>query len=230
MGILDEHNHQHTFQNTFGPPTTVVGVSAQQTIETQRRLAEGSAGQGASGSAALESREALILAGVCGVIAGAAAMAAFMIGGIAALALALVTLIAGFLCALFAFSALLGGAHTLASSTAAALGNRRLRPWWPVIGAAAAGWTAGQVFWMAIAPLAPWHLATTAACLALAAKYVPWLRPVCAAAAVTPLVFLIAYAWLPWMSDLMVIAVTIAAAIVTLAAGYAMRGLRRARA
>ena len=83
---------------------------------------------------------------------------------------------------------------------------------------------------MAIAPLAPWHLATTAACLALAAKYVPWLRPVCAAAAVTPLVFLIAYAWLPWMSDLMVIAVTIAAAIVTLAAGYAMRGLRRARA
>lgn len=229
MGILDEHNRQHTFHNVLGPPTTVVGVSAQQTIEAQRRLAEDS-GQGAAGGAPLESADALILAAGCGAVAGAAAIVAYMIGGIGAVAFSLVALMAGFLCAMFVFAALLGGATTLAANAACAIRSPQLRPWWAVIGAAAAGWTAGQFFWLAIAPLAPWHFAIAAAGLVLIARYVPALRPVCAAVVVTPLVFLFAHARLAWMSDVMVVAVTIGAGIATLVAGYAMRRRRRARA
>ena len=91
MGILDEHNRQHTFGNSAGPPTSVVGVSAQQAIDAQGRLAS----QPLSGGAvrALGARQSFIAAAVCALLCAAFAAAAWFVGGIGAAALGLVALV-----------------------------------------------------------------------------------------------------------------------------------------
>lgn len=40
MGVLDDHNHQHTYGNHSGPPTSIAGVSAQQAIDANNRITE----------------------------------------------------------------------------------------------------------------------------------------------------------------------------------------------
>ena len=101
MSALDDHNRQHTYGSTLGPPTSVVGVSAQQAIDNHNRLIDESVRQGPATGDAPEAgafyRATLISAG----IAAAVGIAAYMVGGIGAVALGLVAAIAGIFCVLF---------------------------------------------------------------------------------------------------------------------------------
>jgi len=105
MGVLDEHNRQHTFGTTSGPPTSVVGVSAQQAIDAQRRLAEGTGRT--AGARGMSARDTLVVGMGAGAVALVAVLAAFGVGGIGAVALALVALCAGLISVVFFVAALL---------------------------------------------------------------------------------------------------------------------------
>lgn len=100
MGVLDDHNHQHTYGNGLGQPTSVVGISAQQAIDANKRLAE-SGGQNYSSSSDLKWKSSLRLTIAFGSFALVAALIAYVIGGIGAVALGLLAAIAGFLGVIF---------------------------------------------------------------------------------------------------------------------------------
>lgn len=94
MGALDDHNRQHTYGSTLGPPTSVVGVSAQQAIDANRRLQE----QGLSGSSVVQParwRDHLKIAIMALIMCAALVVAAYMVGGIGAAALGLLAFLAG---------------------------------------------------------------------------------------------------------------------------------------
>lgn len=100
MSVLDDHNHQHTYGNSLGPPTSVVGVSAQQAIDANKRLAE-AGGQNYSSGSNLTWRGSLRLTIGFGSFALITAVIAYIIGGIGAVALGLLAAIAGFLGVIF---------------------------------------------------------------------------------------------------------------------------------
>lgn len=107
MGVLDDHNHQYTYGNSLGPPTSVAGVSAQQSIDAHDRLVAASTSARATGSVAPGPRAHLVFASVSGAVSLAAAAAAYLIGGIGAVALGLVAVAAGSFTAVFLVAALI---------------------------------------------------------------------------------------------------------------------------
>jgi hypothetical protein len=124
MGALDDHNRQHTYGNSLGPPTSVVGVSAQQAIDANKRLLE----QGPSGSSSggpLPGRDHLKLALGALAVSGAFALAAYLVGGFGAVALGLVAVIAAMFGVVFLIGALIGAAKAGASRVG---GGRRTPP------------------------------------------------------------------------------------------------------
>lgn len=104
MGVLDEHNRQHTYGNSLGPPTSVVGVSAQAAIDANRRRSD--EGGSSSSGAALRWRDHLKIALWALVIAALIALAAYFVGGIGAVALGLVAFVAGLIGISFLVAAL----------------------------------------------------------------------------------------------------------------------------
>jgi uncharacterized membrane protein len=100
MGVLDDHNHQHTYGNSLGQPTSVAGISAQQTIDTNKRLTE-TGEQNYSSSSSLKWKSSLRLTIAFGSFSLVAALIAYFIGGIGAVAVGLLGAIAGFLGATF---------------------------------------------------------------------------------------------------------------------------------
>lgn len=109
MGVLDDHNYQHTHGNSLGPPTSVAGVSAQQAVDAQRRLAEGAV-PGASGGRPLRWRGHLTLALVALAIAAGFALAAWGVGGFGAVALGLLAAVAALFGLIFLVAALASAA------------------------------------------------------------------------------------------------------------------------
>jgi hypothetical protein len=105
MGVVDDHNRQHTYGNSLGPPTSVVGVSAQQAIDANKRLLE-QGGQGSSANRPLRGRDHLKVALVALAISAVVALAAYMVGGFGAVALGLVSVISGLLGSIFLIVAL----------------------------------------------------------------------------------------------------------------------------
>lgn len=105
MGVLDDHNQQHTHGGSLGPPTSVVGVSAQQAIDASRRLAASGAPE-SSGARPLRGREQLKLALGSLVVAAGLAFGAYLAGGIGAAALGLLAAIAGLFGVIFLVAAL----------------------------------------------------------------------------------------------------------------------------
>lgn len=102
MGALDDHNYQHTFGNTLKPPSSVVGVSAQQAIDAQARRVESSVPESTTGTVAPNSRAYIIFALGSGGISVGLALVAAAVGGIGAVALGLVAVLAGLFTILFA--------------------------------------------------------------------------------------------------------------------------------
>ena len=107
MGALDDHNHQHTYGNSLGPPTSVAGVSAQQSIDAHRRLVESPVSSPATGTGAPGSRAHLTFALVSTTIALVIGIAAYVVGGIGAVALGLVAAAAGLFAVVFFVIALI---------------------------------------------------------------------------------------------------------------------------
>lgn len=107
MSALDDHNRQHTYGNSLGLPTSVVGVSAQQTIDNHNRLVEASMRRGAATGEALGARAFFKGALIAGAIAGSAVVAAFVVGGIGAVAFGLIAFVAGAVAVVFLISALI---------------------------------------------------------------------------------------------------------------------------
>ncbi len=116
MGALDDHNHQHTFGNSLGPPTSAAAVSAQQSIDAHKRLVESSVASPSTATSAPGSRAHLTFALVSAAIALAFAVAAYVIGGIGAVALGLVAAAAGVFAAVFLVTALIQGMKSAFSS------------------------------------------------------------------------------------------------------------------
>lgn len=109
MSALDDHNRQHTYGNSLGPPTSVVGVSAQQAIDNHNRLVN-EAGRRVSGSGeAPSARSGFMATLVSGGIALALAIAAYVVGGIGAVALGLLAVVAGIFGVVFLISGLIQG-------------------------------------------------------------------------------------------------------------------------
>lgn len=114
MGVLDDHNRQHTHGDTLGPPTTVVGVSAQQAIDANRRALDAGA-QGTSSGRALRGGEHLKLAIGGFIVAAVFVVAAWIVGGFGAVALGLLALISGVFGVCFLVAALISAAKAKAS-------------------------------------------------------------------------------------------------------------------
>jgi hypothetical protein len=114
MGVLDDHNRLHTYGDSLGPPTTVVGVSARQAIEANRRPLDAGA-QGASSGRTLHGKEHLKLAVGGLMISVVFALAAWIVGGIGAVALGLLAVISGLFGACFLVAALISAAKATAS-------------------------------------------------------------------------------------------------------------------
>jgi zinc transporter ZupT len=110
VGVLDDHNRQHTYGNSLGPPTSVAGVSAQQAVDAHKRLVDGSAPVSSGAGGEMPWRSALWFAVGCGVIAIVLAVAAYAVGGIGAFALGLLAVVAGFIGMVFVVIALVQGA------------------------------------------------------------------------------------------------------------------------
>lgn len=117
MGVLDDHNRQHTIGNSLGPPTSVAGVSAQQAIDANRRLpdADSQGARGASPGRALRGSEHFTLAAGASILAVGFALAAWFVGGIGAVALGLLAVVAGLFGVCFLVAALIVGAKAMAS-------------------------------------------------------------------------------------------------------------------
>jgi hypothetical protein len=113
MGVLDDHNRQHTHGDTLGPPTTVVGVSAQQAIDANRRALDAGA-QGTSSGRTLHGKEHLKLAVGGLMISVVFALAAWIVGGIGAVALGLLAVISGLFGVCFLVAALISAAKATA--------------------------------------------------------------------------------------------------------------------
>ena len=110
MSALDDHNRQHTYGSTLGPPTSVAGVSAQQAIDNQKRLVD-AAGQPVSSSGQAAGAGAFFrFALIAGVLAAASAGGAYVVGGIGAFFLGLLAVVAGLFVVIFLISALLQAA------------------------------------------------------------------------------------------------------------------------
>lgn len=100
MSLLNEHNQQHTYGNSLGPPGSVVGVSAQQAIDANKRLVE-AGGRKSSSSSDLKWRDGLRLAIGFLAFSFISAAPACVIGGIGAVACGLLSVVAGFLGVVF---------------------------------------------------------------------------------------------------------------------------------
>lgn len=107
MGVLDEHNRQHTFGSTLGPPTSVVGVSAQQAIDAHDRLVRSSSASNSHGTSGATARSFYVFALVCAAIAAVAALGAYLVGGIGAVAISLVAIAAAIFGVVFLAAALI---------------------------------------------------------------------------------------------------------------------------
>lgn len=116
MGALDDHNHQHTYGNSLGTPTSAAGVSAQQSIEAHNRLVESSASAPATGSVAPGWRAQLTFALISGGVSLVAAIAAYAVGGIGAVAIGLVAVGAGLFTVVFSIAAAIEGLKSAAAS------------------------------------------------------------------------------------------------------------------
>ncbi|MBL8469089.1 hypothetical protein [Methyloversatilis discipulorum] len=114
MGVLDDHNRQHTYGDSLGPPTTVVGVSAQQAIDANRRPLDACT-QGAPSGRALRGGEHLKLAIGGFIVAAVFVVAVWIVGGFGAVALGLLALIAGVFGVCFLVAALISAAKAKAS-------------------------------------------------------------------------------------------------------------------
>lgn len=95
MSIIDEHNRQHTYGSSLGPPTSVVGVSAQQSIDAHHRPVSDAGRASSHARAGLSPRNYYVATLASGGLFVATTVAAYMIGGIGAVALGLVAVIAG---------------------------------------------------------------------------------------------------------------------------------------
>lgn len=124
MGVLDEHNRQHTYGNSLGPPNSVVGVSAQLAIDAHQRLVE-SAGRTPSSGRPINGVECFYFAIGAGAIALIVVAVAYMLGGIAAVALGLIAFVAGIFAIVFLVAALINGAK---STVSAMISQRRRTP------------------------------------------------------------------------------------------------------
>jgi hypothetical protein len=124
MGVIDDHNRQHTYGNSLGPPTSIVGVSAQQAIDANKRLAEGGT-QNASSGAPLRGKDHLKLALAGLIVSAIFVLAAYIVGGIGAVALGLIAFISGLFGIIFLIAALIDAAKAGVSK---AIGGRRSPP------------------------------------------------------------------------------------------------------
>ncbi len=124
MGALDDHNRQHTHGHSLGPPTSVVGVSAQQAIDANRRLLEQSP-RAASSGRPLGGRDHLKMGLGALVVCAGFALAAYLVGGFGAVALGLVAVIAAMFAVVFLIGALVGAAK---AGTSRAGAGRRTPP------------------------------------------------------------------------------------------------------
>lgn len=100
MGLLDDHNHQHTYGNHSGPPTSVVGVSAQQAIDANKRLSE-NAGINYSSRSELKWKDSLKLTLIFCSLCLVFVFIAYLIGGIGSVAFGLLAAISALLAAIF---------------------------------------------------------------------------------------------------------------------------------
>lgn len=116
MGVLDEHNRQHTYGNSMGLPTTVVGVSAQQSIDAHNRLVENAGKSVASGGQPIDGRDSLKLAIVFAVATLVLAIVAYMVGGVGAFAIGLIAFGSGIFCAVFAAATLIHGLKAIVAA------------------------------------------------------------------------------------------------------------------
>jgi hypothetical protein len=109
VSVLDDHNRQHTFGNTLGPPTSVVGVSAQQAIDAnQRGLGEPARNSAATAPLRWKDHIKLAVGGL--IVAGLAALSAYLVGGFGAVAFGLVALLSGIFGLAFLVAALISAA------------------------------------------------------------------------------------------------------------------------
>lgn len=105
MSALDDHNRQHTIGNSLGPTTSVVGVSAQQAIDANKRgLGEPAHSGTATAPLRWKDQMKLALGGL--IVAALAALAAYLVGGIGAVALGLIAFLSGFFGVAFLVAAL----------------------------------------------------------------------------------------------------------------------------
>lgn len=105
MSTLDDHNRQHTIGNSLGPTTSVVGVSAQQAIDANKR-GLGEPGHSGTATAPLRSKDHMKLALGGLIVAALAGLAAYLVGGIGAVALGLIAFLSGFFGVAFLVAAL----------------------------------------------------------------------------------------------------------------------------
>ncbi len=111
MSALDDHNRQHTYGNSLGPPTSVVGVSAQQAIDANKR-GLGESAQSGTATAPLRWKDHMKLALGGLIVAALAALAAYLVGGIGAVAFGLIAFLSGLFGAAFLIAALISAATT----------------------------------------------------------------------------------------------------------------------
>lgn len=111
MSALDDHNHQHTYGNSLGPPSSVVGVSAQQAIDANKR-GVGEAARSGIATAPLRWKDHMKLALGGLVVAALATLAAYLVGGIGAMAFGLIAFLSGVFGAAFLTAAIISAATT----------------------------------------------------------------------------------------------------------------------
>lgn len=109
VSVLDDHNRQHTFGNSLGPPTSVAGVSAQQAIDANQR-GLGEPDRHSATTAPLRWKDHVNLAVGGSIVAGLAALAAYPVGGFGAVAFGLVALLAGIFGLAFLLAAIISAA------------------------------------------------------------------------------------------------------------------------
>ena len=124
MSVLDEHNRQHTYGDNMGPPTSVVGVSAQEAINANRR-ASGEAASATGTHAPLRGGDHLKLAWGALALSAVFVAAAYVVGGFGAVALGLVAFIAAMFGIIFLVAALV---RRMTAGAAGGAGSQRRPP------------------------------------------------------------------------------------------------------